>query len=53
MLAPLHIALIGWFNLLQVADMFCNFCLVENHQVANTSTTILAREEISPDLEIF
>jgi hypothetical protein len=34
-----------------VQDMFCNFYLIQNHKIANNSTTIKAREKISTDLE--
>ena len=27
-------------------DMFCNFCLVKNHKIANNPTTTKAREKI-------
>jgi hypothetical protein len=32
-------------------DMFCNFYLVKNHQIAKNATTTKAREQISTDLE--
>jgi len=32
-------------------DMFCNFCLVKIHKIANNSATTSAREKISTDLE--
>jgi len=32
-------------------DMFCNFCLVNNHKIAKNSTTPKAREKVSTDLE--
>jgi hypothetical protein len=32
-------------------DMFCNFYLVKNHNIAKNSTTIKTREKISADLE--
>ncbi len=28
-------------------DVFCNFCLVKNHKIANNSATTEAREKIS------
>jgi hypothetical protein len=34
-------------------DMFCNFDLVENHKIANKSTTTKAGEKASIDLESF
>jgi len=34
-----------------VPDMFCNFCLVKNHKIANNSATAEARDKISTDLE--
>jgi hypothetical protein len=36
----------AWFT-----DVFCNFNLVKNHEIANNSTTTEAREKISTDLE--
>jgi hypothetical protein len=37
---------VAWFP-----DMFCNFYLVKNHQIANNSTTTKASKKISADLE--
>jgi len=34
-----------------VPDMFCNFYLVKNHEMANNSTTTKAGENISKDLD--
>jgi hypothetical protein len=34
-----------------VSDMFCNFYLVKNPEIADNSTTTKAREKISTDLE--
>ena len=34
-----------------VLDMFCNFYIVENHKIANNSTTTNARQKISTALE--
>jgi len=31
--------------------MFCNFCFVKNHKIANNSTTAEAEEKINTDLE--
>jgi len=36
----------AWFP-----DMFCNFYVVKNHQVAKNSTTNKAREKIITDVE--
>jgi hypothetical protein len=35
----------------RVPDIFCNFCLVENHKIANDSTTAEAREKKRTDIE--
>ncbi len=35
----------------KVVDMFCNFCLVKNHKIADNSTTTEAREKVRKDLE--
>jgi hypothetical protein len=32
-----------------VLNMFCNFYFVKNHNIANNSTTIKAREKMSTD----
>ena len=36
----------AWFP-----DMFCNFYLVKNHEIAKNSTATKTREKISTDLE--
>jgi hypothetical protein len=32
-------------------DLFCYFCLVKNHKIANFSTSTEAEEKIIPDLD--